>query len=220
MKATVILPIKRFANAKTRVVETIGPPGRAAILRAMLADVLVALDRAREVERVILVTGEGRAEKIAMERAKRSPTPLEVLQEPADHGHSEAATLGIVRAKALGATCTALLPGDCPLLEPSELDSALTGFGERTVGVASDHHGTGTNGLFLSPADAIGPAFGPGSCERHLDRAQRAGYEAKLLDIPSLALDLDTPDDLEALSSLLAENPKRAPLTAAALAEL
>ena len=220
MRATVVLPVKRFANAKMRVVETIGPPGRAAVLRAMLADVLVALDRSREVERVIMVTGEGRAEKIAMERAKRSRTPLEVLREPADHGHSEAATLGIVRAKSLGAACTALLPGDCPLLEPTELDRALSSFGDGTVGVASDHHGTGTNGLFLSPADAIGPAFGPGSCERHLDRARRAGYKAELLDIPSLTLDLDTPDDLGSLTSLLAESPKRAPLTAAALAEL
>jgi 2-phospho-L-lactate guanylyltransferase len=186
----------------------------------MLGDVLVALDRASEIERVILVTGEGRAEKIAMERAKRSTTPVEVLQEPRDQGHSEAATLGIVRAKALGATCTALLPGDCPLLDPTELDTALSAFNEGTVGVAADRHGTGTNGLFLCPADAIGPAFGPDSCERHLDRARRAGYEAELMDIPSLALDLDTPDDLEALTSLLAESPERAPLTAAALAEL
>lgn len=220
MKATVILPVKRFARAKTRVVETIGPPGRAAVLRAMLADVLVALDTAREVERVIMVTGEGRAEKVAMERAKRSPTPLEILRDPVDHGHSEAATLGIVRAKALGATCTALLPGDCPLLDPAELDASLSEFAEGTVGVATDRHGSGTNMLVLSPADAIGPAFGPGSRERHLDRAQRAGYEAKLLDVPSLALDLDTPDDLNALSSLLSEDPGRAPITAAALAEL
>ena len=220
MRATVILPVKRFANAKTRVVETMGPPGRAAILRAMLADVLVALDRSREVERVILVTGEGRAEKVAMERAKRVNTPFEVLRDPTDHGHSEAATLGIVRAKALGATCTALLPGDCPLLEPTELDSALSIFTDDTVGVATDRHGTGTNGLFLCPGDAIGPAFGPGSCERHLDRGRRAGYTAELLDIPSLALDLDTPDDLEALSSILADDPTRAPLTAAALSEL
>ena len=220
MKATAILPVKRFAQAKTRVVETIGPPGRAAVLRAMLADVLVALDEASEVERVILVTGEGRAEKVAMERAKRSPTPLEVLRDPSDSGHSEAATLGIVRAKALGATCTALLPGDCPLLDPSELDAALGGLGEGTVGVAQDHHGSGTNGLFLSPADAIGPSFGPGSCERHLDRARRAGYRAELVDLPSLALDLDTADDLETLRSLLDSDPKRAPLTAAALAEL
>lgn len=220
MKATVILPVKRFARAKTRVVESIGPPGRAAILRAMLADVLVALDRSREVERVIMVTGEGRAEKVAMERAKRSPTPLEVLRDPADHGHCEAATLGIVRAKALGATCTALLPGDCPLLDPGELDAALSGFSEQTVGVATDRHGTGTNGLFLCPADAIGPAFGPGSRERHLDRATRAGYRAELVEVPSLALDLDTPEDLEALRVLLAEDPERAPITAAALAEL
>ncbi len=220
MKATVVLPVKRFARAKMRVVESIGPPGRAAVLRAMLADVLVALDRSREVERVILVTGEGRAEKVAMERAKRSPTPLEVLRDPADRGHSEAATLGIVRAKALGASCAALLPGDCPLLEPAELDSVLAGFGEGTVGVATDQHGTGTNGLFLSPADAIGPAFGPGSRERHLDRATRAGYKAEPLNVPSLALDLDTPDDLEALRTLLSQDPRRAPLTAAALSEL
>jgi len=220
MKATVVLPVKRFARAKTRVVETIGPPGRAAILRAMLADVLVALDAAREVERVIMVTGEGRAEKVAMERAKRSPTPFEVLRDPTDHGHSEAATLGIVRAKALGATCAALLPCDCPLLDPSELDAALSEFSGGTVGVATDRHGTGTNMLVLSPADAIGPAFGPGSRERHLDRAHRAGYEAKLLNVPSLALDLDTPEDLETLSSLLSSDPGRAPITAAALAEL
>jgi 2-phospho-L-lactate guanylyltransferase len=220
LKTTAVLPVKRFAHAKTRLVETIGPPGRAAMLRAMLADVLVALDHSREVERVILVTGEGRAEKIAMERAKRIRTPIEVLRDPADHGHSEAATLGIIRAKALGATCTALLPGDCPLLEPTELDSALSAFADGTVGVASDRHGTGTNGLFLSPADAIGPAFGPGSCARHLDRAKRAGYEAKLLDIPSLALDLDTPEDLEAIAQLLEDEPKLAPLTAAAFAEL
>ena len=220
MKATVILPVKRFAHAKTRVVEAVGPPGRAALLRAMLDDVLVALDRSREVERVILVTGEGRAEKIAMERAKRSTTPIEVLQEPTDHGHSEAATLGIVRAKALGATCTALLPGDCPLLDPSELDAVLAGFAEGMVGVAADRHQTGTNGLFLSPADAIGPAFGPDSRDRHLDRAGRAGYRAELVDMPSLALDLDTPDDLDALSSLLSTDPERAPHTAAALAEL
>ena len=215
-----VLPVKRFARAKTRVVESIGPPGRAAMLRAMLADVLVALDRSREVERVILVTGEGRAEKVAMERAKRTRMPLEVLRDPTDHGHSEAATLGIVRAKALGARCTALLPGDCPLLDPAELDTAIAGFDEGSVGVATDRHGTGTNGLFLSPADAIGPAFGPGSRARHLDRASRAGYKAELLNLPSLELDLDTPEDLEALRELLAADPARAPLTAAALSEL
>jgi 2-phospho-L-lactate/phosphoenolpyruvate guanylyltransferase len=220
LKATAVLPVKRFARAKTRVVDAVGPQGRAAILRAMLADVLAGLEAAHEVERVIVVTGEGRAEKIAMEHAKRGTMTIEVLRDPSDSGHSEAATLGIIRAKALGARCAALLPGDCPLLEPAELDRALASFAPESVGVVTDRHGLGTNGLFLSPADAIGPAFGPESREQHLDRATRAGYRAEVLDVPSLLLDLDTPEDLAELRSTLAAEPSRAPATAAALAEL
>lgn len=220
MAVTAILPVKRFARAKTRLVETIGPPGRAAILRAMLGDVLASLERSEEIERVVMVTGEGRAEKVALEHAKRNRKPIEVLQDPRDEGHSEAATLGIMRAKSLGAKTCALLPGDCPLLDGGELDEALTALTNDTVGVVPDRHGTGTNALILSPCDAIGPAFGPDSCERHLDRAGRAGWDAQRIEIPSLALDLDTADDLEALRDTLLPDPGRAPLTAAALGEI
>ena len=220
MKATAILPVKRFARAKTRLVEEIGPQASAALLRAMLADVMGALARADAVERVIVVTGEGRAERVAMETAKRVATAIEVLQDPRDPGHSEAATLGIVRAKALGATCVALMPGDCPLLDPAELDAALGRMEPGRVAVVPDRHGTGTNGLLMAPPDAIGPAFGPDSCERHVDRAGRAGWTAVREELPSLALDLDTPDDLTALRAAIAATPSAAPATAAALEEL
>lgn len=220
MKATAILPVKRFARAKTRLVEEVGPPGRALLLRAMLADVLAALDKASAIERIIVVTGEGRAEKIAMEHAKRTTTPIEVMRDPDDRGHSEAAVLGIMRAKALGAGLAALLPGDCPLISADELDAVLGSFGERSVGVIPDRHGTGTNGLLLAPCDAIGPAFGEGSRAKHLDRAERAGWNAAALDVASLALDLDTPGDLAELRTALAADPGLAPNTAGALAEL
>ena len=88
------------------------------------------------------------------------------------------------------------------------------------VAVVPDRHGAGTNALLMAPADAIGPAFGPGSRERHLDRAARAGYEATLESLESLGLDLDTADDLNALAAVLRVAPERAPATAAALAEL
>ena len=220
MNATVVLPVKRFAQAKSRLVEAIGPPGRAALLKAMLADVLVAIGESRSVERVVVVTGEGRAEKIALEAGRSLPMPVEVFQDPGDPGHSEAATLGIVRVRALGAECVALLPGDCPLLDASELDAALGRMEAGRVAVIPDRHETGTNGLLMAPADAIGPAFGEGSRERHVDRAQRAGWKAAVEELPSLALDLDTPDDLAELRSALAAAPQRAPLTAAALEEI
>ena len=221
MNATAILPVKRFARAKTRLLGgAIGPQERAALLRGMLADVLAAIGRSETTERVVVVTGEGRAERIAIEAGRRIGVPVEVLQDPDDRGHSEAATLGIVRAKAMGAECVALLPGDCPLLDPAELDGAIGRMTGASVAVVPDRHGTGTNGLLMAPPDAIGPAFGPHSCERHLDRAARAGWSTSRQEIPSLALDLDTPEDLELLRERLEREPNAAPATARALAEL
>jgi 2-phospho-L-lactate guanylyltransferase len=218
--ATVILPVKRFGAAKQRLLEALDRPQRAAVVKAMLADVLGALDRAERVERVIVVTGEGRAQRLALRHSQRTTTPLEVMEDPDDRGHSEAATLGIIRALSLGARCSALLPGDCPMLDPAELDAALAHMEDGHVTVVPDRHRTGTNGLLMAPADAIGPAFGEGSCERHADRAERAGYEVAVEPIASLALDLDTPDDLRELSRTLAASPERAPATAAELVSL
>jgi 2-phospho-L-lactate guanylyltransferase len=220
VNATAIIPVKRFGAAKQRLLDALDRPQRAALIKAMLTDVLVATDRSELVERVIVVTGEGRAERLALRHAQRSTTPLEVLVDPDDRGHSQAATLGIIRALWLGARCSALLPGDCPLLDSDELDAALGRMSAGRVTVVPDRHGTGTNALLLAPADAIGPAFGPGSAERHSARARLAGHELALEPLDSLGLDLDTPDDLRALSAALADQAERAPATAAELANL
>ena len=220
MSATAIVPVKRFARAKQRLLDRLDRAARAAIVKAMLADVLAAVSAASAIERVIVVSGEPRAERIALRHAQRTPAPLEVLRDPRDAGHSQAATLSIIRAKSLGAECVALLPGDCPLLAPAELDAALARLGPGHVAVVPDRHGTGTNALLMAPADAIGPAFGEGSRERHLDRARPAGHGASVEELDSLALDLDTAEDLEALSAAVAVAPERAPITAAELAAL
>lgn len=220
MTATAILPVKRFADAKRRLLDVIDARARAALVKAMLADVLAALIAAQRVERVIVVTGEGRAEKVALDHARRVKMPIEVLRDPRDSGHPEAATLGIVRAKALGAECVALVPGDCPLLGPAELDAALERMSDGRVSVVPDRHTTGTNALLMAPPDAIAPGFGPGSRDRHVERARRRGLEAAVEELESLALDLDTPDDLEVLAATLAGDRSRAPATAEALEEL
>ena len=215
--ATAIIPVKRFAEAKQRLLETLDHRQRVGLVGAMLTDVMAAVPRAGRVERVIVVTGERRAERIALEQARRAPMDLEVLRDPKDLGHSEAATIGIVRAKALGAECAVLLPGDCPLLDPAELDAALGRARAGHVAVVPDRHGTGTNALVLAPADAIGPAFGPGSCARHADRGRRAGHAVEVEPLDSLSLDIDTPADLDALAAILQGNRARAPATAAEL---
>jgi 2-phospho-L-lactate guanylyltransferase len=217
MRATALIPLKRFGAAKQRLLGALDRRQRAALVKAMLADVLDATEAATAIERVIVVSGEGRAERVALGHARRAETPLEVLRDPDDAGHREAATLGIIRALALGADCVALLPGDCPMLDPAELDAALERMRPGRVAVVPDRHGTGTNALLLSPADAIAPGFGPDSCARHVERAERRGLAVAVEPLGSLALDLDTPDDLTALAAALAAEPARAPATAAEL---
>ena len=211
MKATAILPVKRFAAAKQRLAAGIDEERRRALVAAMLEDTLEAIAASRSIERTIQVSGEPQAQEIA------AGAGCDVLPDPADAGHVEAALAGIARAKVEGAECVVLLPGDCPLLDPRELDRLLTGLPARYVAIVPDRHGTGTNALVLTPPGAIEPVFGADSCARHVAAAREAGVPFAVEELPSLALDLDTPADVVALTRALAGGPKRARRTAKAL---
>jgi 2-phospho-L-lactate/phosphoenolpyruvate guanylyltransferase len=211
LNAVAVLPVKRLYAAKQRLAAGLGGGERRQLAEAMVADVLEAIRAARTVERTIMVSGDPTAQELAAEAG------AEVVPDPDDAGHNEAALAGIARAEADGAACVVLLPGDCPLLDPRELDGLLTGVPERYVGVVPDRHGTGTNALVLSPPSVIAPAFGEGSCARHVAAARDAGAAFGVEGLPSLGLDLDTPADIIALTRELEERPGRARRTARAL---
>lgn len=230
MKATAILPVKRFEAAKQRLAGGIDDERREALVAAMLADVLEEIGAARTVERTILVSDEPRAAEIAAAGGAEvipdpgnSPEPAPVddigagKTEHVRGGHSNAALSGIACAEEHGAARVVLLPGDCPLLDPRELDRLLTGVPRRYVAIVPDRHGTGTNALVLSPPGAIRPAFGEGSCARHVAAARQADIPFAVEELPSLALDLDTPADLVALTRELESRGGRAKRTAKAL---
>jgi 2-phospho-L-lactate guanylyltransferase len=211
LKATAVLPVKRFAAAKQRLAPGIGATHRAELAEAMLEDALEAIGAARSIERTIVVSSEPRAIEPA------TASGAELLPDPEEGGHSGAALAGISRARELGAGCVVLLPIDCPLLATRELERLLTGMPERYVAVVPDRHGTGTNALALAPPDAIEPSFGEGSCARHVAAAREAGVPFGVEELPSLALDLDTPADVVALTMALERDRGRAKRTAKAL---
>jgi 2-phospho-L-lactate/phosphoenolpyruvate guanylyltransferase len=211
LKATAIVPVKRFHEAKQRLAPGIDDARRVALAAAMLEDVLSAIGEARTIERTIVVSGDPMAQEIA------ASAGAEVVPDPADEGHVEAALAGVARAEVEGATCVVLLPGDCPLLDPRELDRLLTGVPEPYVAIVPDRHGEGTNALVLTPPTAIRPAFGEGSCARHVAAAREAGVPFAVEELSSLALDLDTPADLVALTREIEAKRGTAERTAKAL---
>jgi len=207
-----ILPVKRFERAKQRLGGALSDGSRWALAEAMVTDVLVALRRAKKVDHVLVVTCEPRAESLALGWG------ADVVADPQERSHSNAATIGIREAVERGATRVLLVPGDCPSLDAGEVDGLLSG--EPGVIVVPDRHGTGTNALVLDPPGAIAPGFGPGSCERHVDRAHEAGVRVEVQHTPSLMLDVDTGEDLDALQEALAASTGGAAHTRGMLARL
>jgi 2-phospho-L-lactate guanylyltransferase len=215
MRTAAILPVKRFTRAKRRLGASVADPLRMELAQAMVADVLLALSQTRAIEQTILVTGERSVAAAARELGAI------VIEDEHEDGQPAAAKLGVRRALAAGIERVLCVPGDCPTLDPAELDALLDsdrdGARAGHVVVVPDRHGTGTNGLLLAPADAISPSFGPGSCERHRALAREAGVACRVERVPSLLLDIDTGADLDVLRARLAGHPARASRTRAVL---
>ncbi len=213
-KPTAILPIKSFDQAKSRLRDALGPAPRAALVQAMFSDVLIALRRSTQIERVLVISSDHGAQRIAEGYGA-------LVLDDQERGHNPAADHGIAHALKLGAARVLLVPGDCPLLDPRELDALIEQHTEpRSAVIVPDRHGTGTNALLLSPPDALGPAFGLLSRARHEENARAAGLTVATIPVATLALDLDTPEDLAAIERALASGHGGAAHTRGMLAQL
>jgi 2-phospho-L-lactate guanylyltransferase len=71
------------------------------------------------------------------------------------------------------------------------------------VVVAPDRHRKGTNALLVCPVGLIEYDFGPGSFQKHCDQALKAGARLEIFDLPSMALDVDIPEDLNMVAQEL-----------------
>ena len=214
MPTAAILPVKRFDAAKQRLGESLGAATRATLAAAMFADVLSQLGRAAAIDTIIVVTGEPAAQKAAHEAGAT------LVEDTAEKGQSHAALAGIARAAATGHDRALLVPGDCPLVDPAELDQLVESTRDHDVAIVPDRHGEGTNALVLDPRGRFEPRFGPGSRARHVEQAERNGLTYRVVTVPSLDLDIDTGDDLRRLPDALDSAHGRAARTRGALSQI
>jgi len=206
MRTAAILPVKHFAKAKRRLGESVASELRDDLARAMVGDVLDVLGETDAIQRTIVVTREGSVAAAARELGALT------VEDTAEASQSAAVALGVARALADGFERVLCVPGDCPALDPAELDALLGGSACEVV-IVPDRHGTGTNGLLLTPPDAIAPSFGPDSCARHRALAREAGANCRIERPVSLLLDIDTGADLAVLRDRLSGERVRASRT-------
>lgn len=189
------VPVKDLVNAKQRLLPVLGPAERAALAGAMLRDVLHAL-REVPLDAVWVVTRDPAVVAVAR------PLGADIVSEATNAGHSAAVAHAQTQAAGRGARVFATVPGDVPCVTAEEIRTLVSVVSEPPAAVfVPSRSGLGTNGVVLSPPDVMRLTFGEPSFENHLATAARRGLTPRVLRLPRLGLDIDTPGDLRALLS-------------------
>jgi 2-phospho-L-lactate guanylyltransferase len=190
-----LVPVKRLDEGKSRLQGVLERHALERLTLAMLADLLEALRAAPEVNRVIVLTPDP-----AVAAAARA-AGAEALERD-DGGLNPALLRAGAELAASGVQRLLVVLGDVPGALPDEIGAlfhALTGLGGRGVVLAPSRDG-GTAALLRAPHDAIPPRFGEDSARAHRDLARALGVPFAEVALPSLALDVDRPEDLLSLS--------------------
>jgi 2-phospho-L-lactate guanylyltransferase len=195
-----VVPLKRFALAKSRLGSLLRDGERREFAALMAADVLRALTAAKTVTGIAVVTDDPAAMSLAVSAGS------EVLHEPRAAGLSEVMSWAFACLRARGIAQLMYLPGDVPLVTPACVD-ALARCRTEGLALVSAQRDGGTNALVLHGGATLEFSFGPGSCERHASRALLAGIPVGLFDATPIQHDIDTPDDF----LRLAESSRRCP---------
>ncbi len=185
-----LVPVKRLERAKTRLAVILEPEERAALMMATLETVIEAVTGA----------GFGLAVLSSDERVRRivGDRGCFVTENPALSGLNAQVEDAISRLE-VSDEGMLIIHADLPLATATalrEFASMAPPPPSATLLPAGDG---GTNAMLLRPPGRFPITYGVGSFERHRTAAEEAGMMVRVVHREDLALDLDTPEDIEEL---------------------
>jgi 2-phospho-L-lactate/phosphoenolpyruvate guanylyltransferase len=190
-----IVPVKPLRLGKSRLAEMLSEDERADLNRRLLVHTLTTLAAIPEIEHVLVISRDPAALAVARNHGART------VQENGNPQLNVALARATVVVKSYHTHGVLIVPADLPLLTPQDVRLMLERAIEPpVVVVAPDRHKEGTNGLLICPVGLIEYEFGPGSFQKHIAQAKKARARLEIVDLPSLALDMDLPEDLDQVS--------------------
>jgi 2-phospho-L-lactate/phosphoenolpyruvate guanylyltransferase len=182
-REAVLVPVKAFGQAKRRLSAALSPDARAALARSMATRVVESAAGLP----VAVVCDDREVAGWA-----RGLGAL-VIWEPG-RGLNGAVQEGVSRLAAAGVGLVAVAAGDLPLATDLRWVTDFAG-----ITIVADRRNDGTNVLAVPAASGFAFSYGPGSFARHLEEARRLALPVRVVHCPTLAWDVDLPDDLAAL---------------------
>jgi 2-phospho-L-lactate guanylyltransferase len=192
-----IVPVKPLRRGKSRLAGTLTEDERTELNRALLQHTLETLSELKEVDGVLVVSRDPNALTIARNHGART------VQEDGQPELNTALKRATIVAQVYATRGVLVLPADLPLVTREDILTLIQRATEPPVVViAPDRHKKGTNALLISPPGLIEYDFGENSFQRHCELVKKAGARLEIVDLPSLGLDLDVPEDFEIIKSL------------------
>lgn len=193
-----IVPVKPLRRGKSRLAGVLSEEERADLNRRLLVHTLETLAAIPEIENVLVVSRDSMALALAREYGART------VQENGTPGLNLALERATAVARSYATRSVLIVPADLPLVTPEDIRAVIERATQPPVVViAPDRHRQGTNSLLICPVGLIQYDFGPASFDRHCERARRAGARLEIVELPSLALDIDVPEDLDQVSGCI-----------------
>lgn len=192
-----VLPVKDTGDAKQRLAGFLSAAERQRLALRMAEDVLETLACVPALSDIVVVTRDERAAALAARHGAR------LLTEPSNDGQSAAVERAAAALDRDGIDSLLQVPGDVPGTSVSEIEAVLAAHGGArgegpAVTLVPSHDRRGTNCVLCSPPGALPFAFGYDSFQPHCEAARAQGIAPRILPLPGLGLDIDTPDDLRA----------------------
>ena len=189
--AGVVVPIRSFTTANTRLADRLSESRRADFARELATRVVEAATPLP----VIVVTAAAEV------RTWADALGIEVIDDPGT-GLDGAADAGRTRAIEHGWVRVIVAHGDLPYAET--LTPLARDLSRPIVALVPCHRDDGTNVCSVPIDVPFRFAYGPGSFRRHAAEARRLGLGVRVLRRSDLAFDVDVPDDLDYMNATVA----------------
>jgi len=192
--------MKSLAQSKMRLAGVLDRHQRAALALAMLVDIITACNESGCFDLVSVISDDSEVFWRARELGAKP------IAEPATlSGLNEGLTFGQrYLARRVAVAELVILPADIPLARPEDVRAVVDAIGTdampRAILVRSRDNGT--NALALRPPEAIAMHYGPNSADAHRTAAESAGIAVVEIASERLAFDVDSPEDLAAMSTM------------------
>lgn len=184
-----VVPVKNIRQAKQRLAPLLTPHERSALMLAMVSDVLQTLTETPGLAGILLVSRAPEAAALAQQFG----TDLYAEAAGADLSESVQAAGGYLVANK-DARGTLIVPGDVPLITPTDVAAVLVDHQRLTL--VPDSEGDGTNCIVSAPPNLIRYRFDGHSFIPHTEAAYGIGITPRIVRNEAFGIDVDTPRDL------------------------